>query len=159
MTTRAERRNRIEFDRARRRVERIPKRMRPLIGQAIRENARDFRRIVRIGAAAVSQRVARSVRAEQVPGSRGLFWRVVSGGQARGVDAFFAHLLDGGTAAGFRRYRRGTARRRRARGQRARGFFHPGTRETGFHRGALRVHRRRYAANMRRAYREGAKLR
>ena len=133
-------------------IRRFPRRARPGVERELREVAKDFRRVVRIGAFAVSQRIGQTVRAEAFRTfGRSVFgWRVIAGGRYRGVDAFFAHMTDKGTKAGFRRYRS------RARKQRGRpGFYHPGTPATGFQTGAYRIRKREYMRRIRTSIRVG----
>ncbi len=139
MTTRKTDLQLASIRRAEQKVKRIPARLRPIIAAVHLDIAEDLERVVRIGGREVSRRVARTVRIERQPGSAGTTLKVVSGGRYRGTDAFFAHLLDGGTAAGFRKYRR----RRKGKGG-ADGFFHPGTRPSGYHRAAYRLRRNEY---------------
>lgn len=131
--------DRLSIERAERKVRRMPARLVPVIADIHRDIAEDLARVVRVGGNEVSRRVGRTVRIEAQRGSQGTSLSVVSGGRYRGVDAFFAHLLDGGTSAGFRKYR-SRAKRKRGKG----GFFHPGTRPTGYHRAAYRLRRDEY---------------
>ncbi len=133
------------LERMKRKVRRMPVALRASTGRAARENAFDLLRGIQIGVPKRTRDLLRSAKAEPLTGSSKTGWRVVSGGG----DAFYGHIVDGGTRPGRRRITRG-----RRKGQ---SYDHPGTRATGYHRGRYRLEKRAYRARMRRAYREGAK--
>jgi hypothetical protein len=140
------------LDKIRRKVARMPPALRGSVGRASREMAFELGREVKMGAAAIARthKLERSVKVESIAGSNNTSWRVVSGGG----DAFYGHMVDGGTRAGMRKVRQ---RLRKGRFAKSPYFHHPGSRATGYHRGRYRLKRKDFRARMRRAYREGAK--
>lgn len=128
------------------RMRRIPAKVRGRVADATEANAKSLLRDIEQGVPIGRTRaLRRSPRAASLPGSAGTTWRTTSGDS----DAFYAHMVDGGTKPGRRQIKRGP--------RRGQSFDHPGTRAVGFHRARARLRRPEYRKRMRLAYRTGVR--